>query len=128
VEFRHTYLLIQAVLVDDKIINGLQVMTGALQNTHTPTSSNQMDAIEALCTLFEKQWLLAPPLLLNEGRALHLPCASPTSTRYSLPDMTLAPNQTNNPFHALKQNDNNSDAPGATTWLPPPLPALVPRT
>jgi hypothetical protein len=32
VEFRHTYLQIPAVLVDEKIINGLQLMAGALQN------------------------------------------------------------------------------------------------
>ncbi len=32
VEFTHTYLQISAVLVDNKIINGLQVMAGALQN------------------------------------------------------------------------------------------------
>jgi hypothetical protein len=30
VEFRHAYLQILAVLADDKIINGLQVMAGAL--------------------------------------------------------------------------------------------------
>ncbi len=41
--------------------------------------------------------------------------------------MTLAPNCTNNPFHAL-ENDNDVVAPSATTWLPPPLPATVPRT
>jgi hypothetical protein len=48
VEFRHTYLQIPAVLADDKIINGLQVMADALQNAPPPTSSNQLDAIEML--------------------------------------------------------------------------------
>jgi hypothetical protein len=46
-----------------KIINGLQVIAGALQNAPPPTSNNQMDAIEMLCTLFEKWKLLAPPTL-----------------------------------------------------------------
>ncbi len=54
VEFRHTYLHIPAVLVDNKIINRLQVMVGALQNTPPLTSNNQLDAIETLHTLFEK--------------------------------------------------------------------------
>jgi hypothetical protein len=42
-------------------------------------------------------------------------------------DKTPAPNLANNPFHALS-NENGKDAPSATTWLPPPLPASVPRT
>jgi hypothetical protein len=41
--------------------------------------------------------------------------------------MTPAPNRTNNPFHAL-ENDDEDDRPGGTTWLPPPLPASVPQT
>jgi hypothetical protein len=77
VEFRHAYLQIPAASVDDKIINRLQVMAGALQNVPPPTSSNQVDAIEMLQTLFEKWKLFAPPALLNEGRAIRLPCASP---------------------------------------------------
>ncbi len=75
VEFRHAYLQIPAVLADDKIINRLQVMAGVLQSALPPTSSTQLDAIEMLCTLFEKWKLLAPPALLNEGRALRLPYA-----------------------------------------------------
>ena len=35
---------------------------------------------------------------------------------------------TNNPFHALKQDDCENEAPSASPWSPPPLPALVPRT
>ncbi len=34
VEFRHIYLQILAVLVDDNIINGLQMMAGMLQNAY----------------------------------------------------------------------------------------------
>jgi hypothetical protein len=48
VEFRHAYLQILTVSADDKIINGLQVMAGALQNAPPPTSSNQVDAFETL--------------------------------------------------------------------------------
>ncbi len=54
VKFRHAYLPIPAVSVDDKIINGLKVMAGALQNAPPPTSCYQLDAIEMLCTLLEK--------------------------------------------------------------------------
>jgi hypothetical protein len=55
VEFRHAHLQIPVVSANDKIIHGLQVMAGALQNAPSPTSSNQLDAIEMLCTLFEKE-------------------------------------------------------------------------
>jgi hypothetical protein len=118
VEFRHAYLQIPAVLAEDEIINGLQVMAGALRNAPPLTSSNQLDAIEALRTLFEKWWLLAPPLLLNEGHALHLTCASLNPTRCSLLNTAPAPDRTNNSFHALEQNNSNNDAPSTTTWLP----------
>jgi hypothetical protein len=124
VQFRHAYLQIPAVLAYNKIINGLQVMAGALQNASLPTSSNQVDAIEMLQTLFEKWKLLAPPALLNEGHAVHLPSASLPPSCCSLPDTAPAPNHTNNPFHALK-NDDNNNTPGVTTWLPPSLPASV---
>jgi hypothetical protein len=62
VEFRHAYVKIPAVSAKDKIINRLQVMAGALQNAPPPTSSNQLDAIETLRTLFEKWKPLAPPV------------------------------------------------------------------
>ncbi len=127
VEFRHANLQIPAISVDDKIINGLQVMAGALQNALPPTSSNQLDAIEMLRTLFEKWKLLAPPALLNNSRAVHIPCVSVPPTPNNIQDMTPAPNCTNNPFHAL-ENDDDNDAPSATTWLLPPLTASVPRT
>ena len=77
VEFRHAYLHIPAVLVDNKIINRLQVMVGALQTATPPTSSNQLDAIETLRTLFEKWKLLAPPALLIDSHAVRILRASP---------------------------------------------------
>jgi hypothetical protein len=102
-------------------------MVGALQTATPPTSSNQLDAIETLRTLFEKWKLLAPPALLNDSRAVRVPRASPPPSPCRVPDTTPAPNCTNNPFYAL-ENDNDDDTPGAATWLPPPLPALVPQT
>jgi hypothetical protein len=77
VEFRHAYLQIPAVLADDKIINGLQVMAGALCNAPPPTSSNRLDAIEMLRTLFEKWKLLAPPTLLIDSCSVRVPHVSP---------------------------------------------------
>ncbi len=54
VQFRHAYLKIPAVSAEDKILNGLQVMVGAMQNAPLPTSSSQLVAIEALRALLEK--------------------------------------------------------------------------
>ncbi len=119
VELRHAYLQIPAVSVDDKIINGHQVMAGALQNALPPTSSNQLEAIETLRTLFEKWNLLSPPALLNDSRAVRVLCALPPTSPCRVPDTPPAPNHTNNPFHAL-ENENDDETPGATTWLPPP--------
>ncbi len=127
VEFRHAYLQIPAVSADDKIINGLQVMAGALQNAPPPTSSHQLDTIEMLRTLLEKWKRLAPPVLQVDSRPVLVPRVSPTPTPRRVQDTTPAPNLTNNPFHALA-NNNDEDAPSATTRSPPPLPASVPRT
>jgi hypothetical protein len=98
VEFRHAYLQIPAVLVDDKIINGLQVMAGAIQNAPPPTSSHQLDAIETLCMLLEKWKCLAPPAVQIDSHPVCVPCVSPTPTPSRVQDTTPAPNLTNNPF------------------------------
>jgi hypothetical protein len=127
IEFRHAYLQRPAVLADDKIINGLQMMAGALQNAPPPTSSHQLDAIEMLRMYLEKWKGLAPPVLQIDSRQMCIPCVSPTPMTSRVQDMTAAPNLTNNPLHALA-NDDDKDAPSATTWLLPPLPASVPRT
>jgi hypothetical protein len=100
------------VLADDKIINGLQVMAGALQNAPPPTSSNQLDAFETLCTSFEKWKLLSPPALLIDSRPVRLPRVSSSPAPSRVQDTTPASNCTNNPFHAL-ENDNDKDAPSA---------------
>jgi hypothetical protein len=80
VEFRHVYLQIPAVLADDKIINGLQVMERTLQNAPPPTLSDQLDAIETLHTLLEKWKLLAPPVLQIVSRPVRVPRVSLTPT------------------------------------------------
>jgi hypothetical protein len=126
-DFRHTYLQIPVLLADDKITNGLQVMVGALQNAPPPTSSHQLDAIETLRMLLEKWKHPAPPVLQIDSHPVRIARVSPTPMPSRVQDMTPAPNLTNNLFHALA-NDDDEDAPSATTWLPPPLPTSVPRT
>jgi hypothetical protein len=69
VRFRHAYLQIPAVSAEDKILNGLQVMVGSMQNAPPPTSSSQIVAIDALRALFEKWRHLAPPSLLQNNKA-----------------------------------------------------------
>jgi hypothetical protein len=69
VQFQHAYLQIPAVSAEDKILNGLQVMVRAMQNTPPPTSSSHLVAIEVLRALLEKWRLLAPPSLLQYSRA-----------------------------------------------------------
>jgi hypothetical protein len=98
-----------------------------LRNALPPTSSNQLDAIEMLRTLFEKWKLLTPPALLIDSCPVHSPCVSPPPMPSRVQDTTPAPIRTNNLFHAL-ENNNDEDTPSATTWLLPPLPASVPRT
>jgi hypothetical protein len=102
-------------------------MAGALQNAPPPTSSNQLDAIVMLHSLFEKWKLLAPPALLHDNCAVRVPSASPSPALSRVQDMPPAPNCTNNPFHAL-EIDNDDDTPIATTWWLPPLPTSVPQT
>jgi hypothetical protein len=102
-------------------------MTGALQNAPPPTSCHQLDTIEMLRTLLEKWKRLAPPVLQTDSHPVCIPHVSPSPTPSRVQDMTPAPNLTNNPFHALA-NNNDKDKPSATTWAPPPLPTSVPRT
>jgi hypothetical protein len=103
------------------------VLAGALQNTPPPTSCLQLDAIEMLRTLLEKWKRLAPPVAQTDSRPACIPCLSPTPKPSRVLDTTPEPNLTNNPFHALA-NDDDEDKPIATTWVPPPLPASMPRT
>jgi hypothetical protein len=65
VEFLHVYLTISAVTLEDKIINGLQLMARALKNTPHPTSVTQLEAIEKFQSLFGLWQLLSPKTLSN---------------------------------------------------------------
>ncbi len=69
VEFRHAYRSIPAPTPKDKIIHGLQVMSGALTNAPPPTSMSQVEAIANLRDLFESWHLLGPPSS-GQGRIL----------------------------------------------------------
>ncbi len=102
-------------------------MVGAMQNAPPPTSSSQLVAIEALCALLEKRQLLAPPSLLQYSRAPQLPWPSPTPQCSAPPIPIATQDPTNNPSHALKQDNCEQDVPSAPPWSPPPLPASVPR-
>jgi hypothetical protein len=61
VEFCHAYPSIPAPTPDNKIIHGLQVMSGALTNAPPPTFMSQVRAIANLCDLFKSWHLLGPP-------------------------------------------------------------------
>jgi hypothetical protein len=102
-------------------------MVGAMQNAPPPTSSSQLVAIEALRALLEKWQLLAQPLLLQYSRAPRLPRPAPTLQRSAPPTPMATQDQTNNPFHALEQDNCEEDVPSAPPWLPSPLPASVPH-
>jgi hypothetical protein len=69
VEFCHAYRSIPAPTPDNKIIHGLQVMSGALTNAPPPTSMSQVEAIANLRDLFESWCLLGPPSS-GQGRIL----------------------------------------------------------
>jgi hypothetical protein len=63
VDFRHKYLAIPAPTPEDRIIQGLQQVAGALTGAPPPTSISQVDAIANLRDIFESWHLLAPPIL-----------------------------------------------------------------
>ncbi len=63
VEFCHGYLAVPSPSPEDRIIHGLQVITGALSGAAPPTSIFQVDTIANLWDIFESWRLLAPPTL-----------------------------------------------------------------
>jgi hypothetical protein len=93
-----------------------------------PTSSSQIVAIDALLTLFEKWRLLAPPSLLQNNKTTQMSWPSATPQQYAPPTPIASQDPSNNPFHALEQEDSEQEAPSVPLWSPPPLPASVPRT
>jgi hypothetical protein len=87
VKFCHAYRTIPSPSPEDKIIHGLQVMSGALKDALPPTSIFQMGAIANLQDLFESWCSLGPPPtthspVLSPGRprvAFKLPVTTPLS-------------------------------------------------
>ncbi len=71
VEFRHKYLAIPAPISEDRIIQGLQQVAGALAGTTPPTSISQVDAI----AIFE--------ISLNHGVSWHPPISGHLRARPS---------------------------------------------
>jgi hypothetical protein len=104
-----------------------EVMAEALQNAPPLTSCHQLDAVEMLLMLLEKWKHLPPSLLQTDSHPVCVPHVSPSPMPSRVQDTTPVPNLTNNTFHALANGDDD-DKPSATTWVPPLLPASVPRT
>jgi hypothetical protein len=61
VEVQHAYHTIPSPSAEDKIIHGLQVMSGTLTHAPLPTCMSQMEAIANQRDLFESWHLLGPP-------------------------------------------------------------------
>jgi hypothetical protein len=99
-----------------------------MQNAPPPTSSSQIVAINALRTLFEQWKLLAPSSLLQNNNTPRTSRPSSTPQHYAPPTPIATQDHSNNPFHALEQDDSEQEAPSVPLWVPSPLPASVPRT
>ncbi len=67
VEFCHAYRAIPTPTPADKIVHGLQVMSGALKDAPPPTTITQVEAIANLHDLFES-WRLLSPQPTNQAR------------------------------------------------------------
>jgi hypothetical protein len=63
VKFCHLYLSVPVPSTKDKIIHGLQVITGTIRGAPPPTSVSQLEAITSLKEIFESWCTLAPPAL-----------------------------------------------------------------
>jgi len=99
-----------------------------MQNAPPPTSSSQIVTIDALRALFDKWRLLAPPSLLQNNKAPQTSRPSSTPQHSAPPTPIATQDRSNNPFHALEQDNSEQDAPSVPPWSPPLLPASVPRT
>jgi hypothetical protein len=104
VKFRHAYRSIPAPTPGDKIIHGLQVMSGALTNAPPPTSISQVEAIANLRDLF-KLWRLLGPPSSGQGRIL-----SPGRPRVSIQE----------PPKVASPSSPTVVSPLWTEWTPPP--------
>jgi len=109
VEFCHSYLAIPAPSTEDRIIHGLQVVTGAITGTSPPTSISQVEAITTLRDIFESWQLQAPPSFQR--------------TRIPLPGRTRVP--THDPPRVVSPSPStpNRRIVASPAWSPPPSPA-----
>jgi hypothetical protein len=104
VEFPHAYRSIPAPTPDNKIIHGLQVMSGALTNAPSPTSMSQVETIANLRDLFKSWRLLGPP---SSGQGCIL---SPRCPRVSIQE----------PPRVASPSSPMVVPPPQTEWTPPP--------
>jgi hypothetical protein len=106
VELCHAYRTIPSPSLEDKIIHGLHVMSGALKDAPPPTSISQMEGIANLWDLFESWCSLGPPPT-NHGQVLspgypRVAIKLPRVVTPLLPTVVATP---------------------APSWTPPPRPA-----
>jgi hypothetical protein len=104
VEFCHAFCSIPAPTPDDKIIHGLQVMSGALTNAPPPRSISQLEAIVNLRDLF-KSWRLLGLPSSGQGRI-----KSPGRPRVSIQE----------PPRVTSPSSPMVVPPPWTAWTPPP--------
>ncbi len=71
VEFRHAHRTVPLPLPEDKIIHGLQVISGAFKDSPLPTTISQLNAITNLRDIFES-WRLLIPSSTKQSRS-HAP-------------------------------------------------------
>ncbi len=142
VEFCHAYRSIPAPTPDNKIIHGLQVMSGALTNAPPPTSMSQVEAIANLRDL-----LLGPPSseqgrILSPGRprvSIQEPprmaspsspmVVSPPQTEWTPPPRSVSSTQVplpvHSPIHVTPRHITFDDTPPPGVATPPSLPRAV---
>jgi hypothetical protein len=108
VKFCHAYCSISSPTPDNKIIHGLQVMSGALTNAPPPTSIFQVKAITNLRDLFKSWHLIGPP---SSGQSRILPPGGPRVSIQEPPRVALPSSPMVVP-------------PPWTAWMPPPCSVL----
>jgi hypothetical protein len=108
VEFRNGYLAVPLPSTEDRIIHGLQVVTGALSGAAPPMSIYQVNTIANLQDIFESWHLQAPPTL----------CLS----RCPTPGLPRVHSQ-NAPRVAIMQPPTPTPTLSPSpAWIPPPRP------
>ena len=120
VEFRHAFRTIPAPTPEDKIIQGLQTIAGALKDTPHPTTITQLEAIANLRELFEAWRLLTQPPTTRANKQSQ---AAPRVHDKALPRVETP---TRPPVSAIKTPRHSSPpsqiTPQRLTFAEPPLP------